>query len=77
MDAHTLTVEYKSLDFIRVRRYGREYISSIHATLLPPAKLWAGTIAFDYSARTIYIGSRISPAEARQVVNRIESFLAS
>ncbi len=62
--------------FGRPRKYRLSAIRNLRVREAPYEQTegwnWFGTIAFDYGAKTVYFGSMLDPAEARQIVRLIK-----
>lgn len=67
-----ITVSHQSIPFTQTKRYLAAHIRDLRASPIPPTAIWVGTIAFDYGSRTLFFGSRISEAEAKQIVRAIQ-----
>ncbi len=84
VDARAITVRRLILNIGRPKTYLAEHIKGLRAAANPPYSWWwwssrmyywgwlAGTITFDYGARTIRCGSGIDEAEAKAIIRTIQ-----
>ncbi len=73
----SIIVTYQAPLLNRSYQYLENHIKCLRASPTPPYTLWMGRIAFDYGGQTIYIGSRLSELEAKQILLQVQQKFAN